>query len=118
VYPQESWALKQYLAIYMGDPNATGTPLDPDTVQKGVAAWGDWMQRNVGHVDFAGGPLGRTKLVSKNGVEDYRNAMTAYVIVHADNHEQAAKLFESHPHFTIFPGKGVEVMECPPLPGA
>jgi hypothetical protein len=29
----------------------------------------------------------------------------------------AAKLFEGHPHFTIFPGDGVEVMECLPIPG-
>ena len=27
-------------------------------------------------------------------------------------HEAAAKLFQSHPHFTIFPGDAVEVMEC------
>jgi hypothetical protein len=29
----------------------------------------------------------------------------------------AAKLFEGHPHFTIFPGDGVEVMEVLPIPG-
>ena len=31
--------------------------------------------------------------------------------------EAAAKLFERHPHFTIFPGDSVEIMECVPLPG-
>jgi len=44
--------------------------------------------------------------------------MAAYVIVQAESHEAAAKLFENHPHFTIFPGDAVEIMECLPLPGA
>lgn len=109
-------AVKQFIAIYMGDPNATRTDMDPVTVQKGMVAWGEWIQRNADRVVNAGGPLGRTKLVSKSGVEDIRNAMTGYVVVQADSHEEAAKLFENHPHFAIFPGKGVEVMECLPMP--
>lgn len=109
--------MKQFLAIYTGDPNAPRTDVDPATIQKGMAAWGAWMQRNASRVVTTGGPLGRTKLISKNGVEDIRNAMAGFVIVQAETHEEAAKLFENHPHFTIFPGKGVEVMECLPIPG-
>ena len=29
----------------------------------------------------------------------------------------AAKLFENHPHFTIFPGESVEIMPVLPIPG-
>ena len=36
--------------------------------------------------------------------------------VRADSHEAAAKLFENHPHFTIFPGESVEVMPVLPIP--
>ena len=43
--------------------------------------------------------------------------MTGYVIVQAESHEAAARLFENHPHFAIFPGDSVEIMECLPLPG-
>jgi hypothetical protein len=43
--------------------------------------------------------------------------MTGYVIVRAESHEAAAKLFENHPHFSIFPGDSVEIMECLPFPG-
>jgi hypothetical protein len=110
------FVLSQFLAIYMGDVNAAKTDLDPETVQKGMAAWGEWMQRNAARVVYAGGPLGRTKLASKSGVEDIRNAMTGFVIVQAESLEEAARLFENHPHFAIFPGKGVEVMECLPMP--
>jgi len=31
---------------------------------------------------------------------------------------EAAKMFEAHPHFTIFPGEAVEVMPLRPVPGA
>jgi len=109
--------MKEFLAIYMGDPNAVKTEMEPEAVQKGMAAWGEWMQRNADRVVATGGPLGRTKRVSKAGVEDIRNAMTGYVVVRASSHEEAAKLFEGHPHFTIFPGKAVEIMECLPIPG-
>ncbi len=35
----------------------------------------------------------------------------------AESHEAAAKLFLSHPHFSIFPGDSIEIMECLPIPG-
>ncbi|MDR3462508.1 MAG: hypothetical protein P4L76_09375 [Beijerinckiaceae bacterium] len=35
----------------------------------------------------------------------------------AESPEAAAKLFENHPHFTIFPGESVEVMPVLPIPG-
>jgi hypothetical protein len=42
--------------------------------------------------------------------------MAAYTVVEAESHEAAARMFENHPHFTIFPGVAVEVMECLPMP--
>jgi hypothetical protein len=44
--------------------------------------------------------------------------MSAYMVVCADSHEDAAKLFERHPHFTIFPGGSAEIMPILPIPGA
>jgi hypothetical protein len=40
------------------------------------------------------------------------------VIVQADSHEAAARMFEGHPHFAIFPGDALEIMECSPIPTA
>jgi hypothetical protein len=42
--------------------------------------------------------------------------MTAYVIVQAESHDAAARMFAHHPHFAIFPGESVEIMECLPIP--
>ena len=61
-------------------------------------------------------PLGPTKRVSAEGIAEARNQVTAYVIVRAESHEAAARMFEEHPHFTIFPGDAVEIMECLPIP--
>jgi hypothetical protein len=63
-----------------------------------------------------GGPLSRTKRVSREGVSDIRNNLAAFVVVQADSQDAAARLFLQHPHFTLFPGDGVEVMEILPIP--
>lgn len=74
------------------------------------------MEKHRSAIVDGGAPLGKTKRVSADSVADIRNQMTAYTIVRADSHEAAAKLFEQHPHFMIFPGDGVEIMECLPMP--
>ena len=77
----------------------------------------DWGAANAAAIVDQGSPLGKTKRASAQGVSDSKNALTGYVIVQAESHEAAARLFESHPHFAIFPGDSVEIMECLPLPG-
>jgi hypothetical protein len=85
---------------------------------QGRAAWGAWMQKHQAIVNSLGGPLGKTKKASPRGIEDVTNSMAAFVIVEAESHEAAAKLFEGHPHFSIFPGDAVEIMPVKPIPGA
>ncbi len=109
--------MKNYLAVFTGEPGDGPPQMDQETIARGMAAWGQWMQDHADRLAFSGGPLGRTKLVSSSGIEDIRNNMGGFVVVKADSQDEAARLFENHPHFTIFPGKGVEVMECLPIPG-
>ena len=63
-----------------------------------------------------GGPLGKTKRVDASGIADISNEMGAFTVVRAASHEAAAKMFENHPHFTIFPGERVEIMPVLPIP--
>lgn len=115
--------MKKFLAVYLGTPEALGDwnklsdAQRQEREQQGIKAWGDWMAKHAKAVVDAGGPMGKTKHVSKGGIKDVRNAMAAYVVVQAESHEAAARLFENHPHFTIFPGEAVEIMECLPIPG-
>jgi hypothetical protein len=115
-----------YLAIFLGNKNnprmAAWNAL-PETarhakMQEGLAAWKAWVEQHQAAIVGMGGPLGKTKKVSERGTEDISNLMSGYTVVRADSHEAAAKLFEKHPHFTIFPGDSVEVMPVLPIPGA
>ncbi len=85
----------------------------------GLAALAAWDEKHKDSIVYAGGPLGPTKRTSETGVADVVNELTVFVVVRAASHEAAAKLFEAHPHFTIFPCDGVEVMPLlGPPPGA
>jgi hypothetical protein len=87
-------------------------------IQEGMAGWKAWVDKHQAAIVGMGGPLGKTKKISERGIEDISNLMNAYTVVRADSHEAAAKMFERHPHFTIFPGDSVEVMPVLPIPGA
>ena len=65
-----------------------------------------------------GGPLGKTKKITQSGIADVNNEMGGFTVIRAESQEAAAKLFENHPHFAIFPGESVEVMPVLPIPGA
>ncbi len=117
--------MKTYLAVFTGDASSrrksSWDDLDPARraalEEEGMAAWGRWMVENAGVLAYDGGPLGKTKRVSKKGVEDVSNAMAGFVVFNAASHEAAAGKFENHPHFAIFPGEAVEIMEVLPIPG-
>lgn len=86
--------------------------------REGMAAWKAWVEKHQASIVGMGGPLGKTKRITPRGIEDTSNEMGAFTLVSAESHEAAAKLFEKHPHFTIFPGESVEIMPVLPIPGA
>ncbi|HEX4152942.1 MAG TPA: hypothetical protein VHY75_12120 [Steroidobacteraceae bacterium] len=85
--------------------------------REGIAAWKAWVEKHAGAIVSMGGPLGKTKKVTPHGIEDTSNHLAAFTLVRAESHEAAAKLFEKHPHFSIFPGESVEIMPVLPIPG-
>lgn len=85
--------------------------------QEGMNAWKAWMDRHHSAIVTIGGPLGKTKQVTLSGIADISNQLGAFTVVRADSHEAAAKMFDKHPHFAIFPGDGVEIMPVLPIPG-
>src|SRR5689334_7553591 len=107
---QKEAAMTKFLALYMGNGQPPEQP-SPDTIAKGMAALTKWMADHAAIVTDTGGPLGKTKKASKAGISDTKNHVAGYVVVEAASHAEAAKLFEHHPHFAIFPGDSVEFME-------
>jgi hypothetical protein len=85
--------------------------------QQGIAAWKAWVEKHQNAIAEMGGPLGKTKKVDPKGITDITNVMGAFTLVRAESHDAAAKLFEEHPHFTIFPGEAIEIMPVLPIPG-
>lgn len=116
--------MKRFLAIYTGtamaqsksDWDAMDAGKRAELEQAGMTAWGDWMAANQQSIVENGGPLGKTKRVSADGISDVTNELVGYVILEAESHQAAAQKFEGHPHFSIFPGEAVEIMECLPIP--
>ena len=84
--------------------------------QQGVAAWNAWMDRHRDAIVSAGGPLGKTRLIDAQGIRDVTNALCAFTVVRASSHEAAVRMFENHPHYSIFPGDAIEVMPILPPP--
>jgi hypothetical protein len=114
--------MKTFLAVFTGTPasRAQWDTLDAqmrsEREKAGMTAWHQWMTDHQDILVDAGGPLGKTKQASSAGIRDTSNNLGGYVKLRAESHEAAAKLFENHPSFAIFPGEGVEVMEVLPIP--
>jgi hypothetical protein len=115
-----------YLAVFLGSktsPSMKAWMALPEAERRakekeGMAAWKAWIETHHAAIAVMGGPLGRTKGISEHGIEDMNNEIGGFMVVRAESHEAAAKLFEKHPHFTIFPGERVEIMPVLPIPGA
>jgi hypothetical protein len=114
-----------YLAVFLGSktsPKFAAWNALPEgerraKEQQGMAAWHAWVDKHQGAIVAMGGPLGKTKKVDQGGVADIANQMGAFTVVRAASHDAAAKMFEAHPHFAIFPGESVEIMPVLPIPG-
>jgi hypothetical protein len=114
-----------YLAVFLGSKtspqmaawNALSEAERRAREQKGMAAWKAWVEQHQGAIVAMGGPLGKTKRVDQRGIADTGNEMGAFTVVRAESHAAAARMFENHPHFAIFPGEAVEIMPVLPIPG-
>ncbi len=115
-----------YLAVFLGSKTSSRRAAwdslsEGDRRKKereGIAAWKGWAEKHHAVIVTMGGPLGKTKKVSPRGIEDTSNDIGAFTVVRADSHEAAARLFEKHAHFTIFPGDSIEIMPLLPIPDA
>ena len=123
-HKQRGSQMKKFLAIYTGSPLSLAHEkwLSVDSAtrkereKKGMTEWKNWSKEYSKAIVDLGSPLGKTKEVNSNGITDIENNLTAFVIIKAESHEAAAKIFLKHPHFTIFPGESVEIMECLSMP--
>lgn len=113
--------MKAFLAIYIGTQNARRRSkwdeLDEAERKKreqpGSETWMERGRANGAAIVDHGAPLGRTKRVSAAGIEDIRNAMTAYAIVRAESHEAAARIIRTSRSSTATPWTSWSARRCP-----
>jgi len=109
--------VKTFLAIFTCAENSKAhqawKQLDAQTrMQKGMAAQLQWSAKYADQIVYDGGALGgKTKIVDSQGIHDMPSQMGYFAVLRADSHDEAAKMFLEHPHFALFPGDGVEVIE-------
>jgi len=110
--------MKKYLALYMAsraDFEKVMRESTPEQQRQGMKEWAKWMEKHRPEIVEMGAPLGKTKKVTKGGVENSRNEVGGYTIVQANSHDEAAKIFADSAHFGM-PGSWIEVMEIVEMP--
>jgi hypothetical protein len=60
--------------------------------------------------------VGKTVRVTRDGIAGAVNPFCGYIVVETETIEAAARLFENHRHFTVFPGDGVDIKPFSPTP--
>jgi hypothetical protein len=111
--------MKKFMVLYMAPAAEFGKLMansKPEDMKKSMDGWRAWMEEHKESFVDSGAPLGKTKRITAQGVEDVKNDMGGYSIIQAESHDAATKLFQSQPHFGI-PGAWIEVMEIMQMPG-
>jgi hypothetical protein len=112
----EDVTMPRFLAVYTMKPEDVASfrslpKAEQDAIDTiGVAAWEAWQERNAASILDAGGMVGKTTRITRDGVANAVNTICGYLVVEAQSADDAARLFEDHPHIGIFPGDGVDIM--------
>lgn len=108
------YAIFQIPAASIDEWSKNVSPEERKTQSDGVMkAWAQWAQDNKDSIVDGGSPLGKTKRVTKDGVQDVRNDMNYIMVIQANSHDEAARLIASNPHTQMIPTSFVDVMEVP-----
>jgi hypothetical protein len=111
-------AMKKFMALYMAPAEAVAEMMKatPEQMKQGMDAWMAWGDKFKDSIVEMGSPLGKTMKVDTKGMSAMKNDITGYSIVEAESEDDAAEVFEDHPHLSM-PGAHIEVIEFFPMPG-
>jgi hypothetical protein len=94
------------LAAFRARPKSEQEAID----KAGLKAWMEWEKRNAAAIIATDVMVGKTRRVTKAGIVDAQNQIAGFLIVEAADIAAAAGLFLDHPHITVFPGDGIDIM--------
>jgi len=111
--------MSKFLALYLTPTSVLDNWMStPEEERKTLEAkmkteWDEWVEKNAAMVKETFG-AGKVKRATPEGLSDGRNDVMMYSIVEAESHEEAAKIFENHPHLQI-PEATIEIMAANPI---
>lgn len=110
--------MKRFMALYMAPIAAFEKMMRAPASEQneGMKEWETWMKQHARELADIGAPLGKTKRITADGVQDVKNEIGGYSIVQAESAADAAEIFRDNPHFRTMPGAWIEVIECMPMP--
>ena len=94
------------IAAFRARPKSEQAAID----KVGLKVWEEWGKRNAAAIVATDVMVGKTRRVTKSGIADAQNQIAGFLIVEAADIAAAAGLFQDHPHITVFPGDGIDVM--------
>jgi hypothetical protein len=108
--------MQKFLAVYTMNAEDLArfrrlSKIEQDAIDaEGIPKWMAWEERHAGAIIQRGGMVGKTTRVTADGIAPATNAICGYLVIKAESAEAAAALFHDHPHMTVFPGDGVDIM--------
>ncbi|MGE0768205.1 MAG: hypothetical protein AB7L90_17245 [Hyphomicrobiaceae bacterium] len=108
--------MPRFVAVYTMKPEAVAAfrakaESEQEAIDAlGVKAWQEWRERNAAAIVSTDVMVGKTRRVTRSGIADVRNHIAGFLIVEAADIAAAAGLFQDHPHITVFPGDGIDIM--------
>lgn len=108
--------MPRFVAVYTMKPEAVAAfrarpkPEQQAIDAAGLKAWEAWSRRNAAAIVATDVMVGKTRRVTTDGIVDAHNQIAGFLIVEAADIGVAAGLFRDHPHITVFPGDGIDVM--------
>lgn len=108
--------MPRFVAVYTMRPEDVAAfralpKSEQDAIDRaGLQAWEEWSQRNTAAICATDVMVGKTSRVTKSGIAEASNQIAGFLIIEAADIAAAASLFRDHPHITIFPGDGIDIM--------
>jgi hypothetical protein len=105
--------MPRFVAVYTMQPkDVAAFRALPKSEQEAIDKAGleAWSKRNAAAIVATDVMVGKTRRVTKISIVDAQNQIAGFLIVEAADVTAAASLFQDHPHITIFPGDGIDVM--------
>jgi hypothetical protein len=108
--------MPRFVAVYTMKPEERAAfrarpKSEQEAIDKiGLKAWEEWGKRNAAAIVATDVMVGRSRRITKSGIADAQNQIAGFLIVEAADIAAAVGLFQDHPHITVFPGDGIDVM--------